>query len=156
MTTVDRLRDGYYAQQGACNPSGLLHSLERHIQDCQNERVAAAEDIGISLIVHQLRFLVYFKDSPEQFAERCVNTRALIRGVFPNPMLLSVVQKALARCALIRENEGDTSTICHDQDLCALVLILYVGTQAKDYDDSFTAWNQAYLAAKMGVDGGER
>lgn len=52
-----RFKDALFIQQGACNPSGIAHSLVNACKECLDEGVSQREDPAVRLIVHQLAFL---------------------------------------------------------------------------------------------------
>ena len=52
-----RHHDALLIQQGACNPSGIAHSLVSACHECLSEGVSQREDPAVRLIVHQLAFL---------------------------------------------------------------------------------------------------
>ena len=52
-----RFREALMIQEGACNPSGIAHSLVAACRECLAENVSQREDPAVRLIVHQLAYL---------------------------------------------------------------------------------------------------
>ncbi len=134
-----RLIHGYQAQQGACNPSGLLHAIEQDIQSCIEEGVSVREDVGISMMVHQLRFLMNFQSEP-----------APLDSDLTNEELLEAANSALRRCSALREQEANFSTdmLYNDPELHVFVYKLYKQTKAWSYDDGLLVWSKDYDLCK--------
>ncbi len=76
-----RHRDAIGIQQGACNPSGILHSM---LEACQEIRAEGGhtqticEDVALRLMAHQLDYLLNTSEvdigvNYDKFMEECQN-----------------------------------------------------------------------------------
>ena len=73
MTAPRRFSDALAIQAGACNPSGIAHSIVAACQEARAEpdhkgTAALTSDPAIRLMVHQLAFLMGIISGAEEFA----------------------------------------------------------------------------------------
>lgn len=63
MSKLNRFSDALLIQQGACNPMGVVYTLQRHMEEFRNSSEhqgtqSVCEDPALRLIVHQLAWLM--------------------------------------------------------------------------------------------------
>ena len=149
-----RLADGWAAQCGAVNPSGLIYSLINHVHGCINENVLAQEDTGVGLVVHQLMFLqrdTYGHESAsyDAWVRAVKDARARRPSTSTNEDLLRLLMKMRTRCHIIRDGVSfGTWQLREDPELTALTLTLYTCTRADWLDSDSSAYSAAYDLSK--------
>lgn len=62
-----RFTDALMIQEGACNPSGIAHSIVKACQEARDEGLGTKEDPAIKLMVHQLAFICGIINGAEEF-----------------------------------------------------------------------------------------
>jgi len=55
---MDRHTNAMYIINGACNPSGIAHSIVEACAECRNEGIPPQNDAAVRLIVSQLAYIV--------------------------------------------------------------------------------------------------
>jgi hypothetical protein len=151
-----RLSDGWFAQQGASNPSGLINALPAMVGGCVEEGVQAEEDTGIGMVVHQLMYLQ--RDSYGHLAEAydawvgfVAAARALRPPTTSNDNLMRLIFKMQTRMRAIRDERGTgfgTNDLKSDVELTSLVVCVYVRTRADWFDKDSSAYSAAYDKCK--------
>lgn len=66
--TARRFSDALGIQEGACNPSGMAHSLVNACRECIAEGVTQRDDPAVRLIVHQIAYIVGVTNGVEPMA----------------------------------------------------------------------------------------
>jgi len=151
-----RLAYGYMAQQGACNPSGLLYDIQYALNGCCNEGISGSTDVGTSLMVHQLKSLMRYPNYEAMQTEYEDAKNLSLTTTTTTTDLLRITIRALERCRELRSDPGSafsTETLYNDGELRELVTALYVGTLAEHFDyytgDAYRlAYSQAEAAHK--------
>ena len=104
-----RWYDAQSIQMGACNPSGITHSLVDAMKSAIAEGVNPAEDSACLMIAHQLAFILdeLYKEENVDCAEVCSAEEALSLAV----LLSSALSSAIGRGANQKEDAA-SKAIC--------------------------------------------
>lgn len=151
-----RLCDGWSAQCGASNPSGLIIALQSAVRGCINEGKEAAEDTGIGMVVHQLMYLQrdhfgHMAEAYDAFRTAVKIERAITPMRRSNEELVKQLDAMRGRCQAIRQECGTSFSTNHlrtDTVLTAMTVTLYVCTRADWFDTDGSAYSAAYDKCK--------
>jgi hypothetical protein len=148
--------DAKFVQAGACNPTGVLHSIINHVKIEANHcgwLDELYENAAMRLLVHQLAFLMRIdRDTPEEVTSYDTSLKDQVIDFFS---LLVLLNRTLESMQAARETGGGTDAIRDDESSQVGVRVLAHLFNTYELDNALLAYRDATEAVEEATKGGE-